>query len=302
MRLLKITVPAGMGGKVRSTAFSAGLDSVSMHSSTKFAPDGSETKTDVVDLELSTPLAKVFLDKLLGEEYFEPEQCSVEVRDARSLITRSGLASITVPLLQPASDICEELWQFSHITYGLVGRVLISAGLLSYGIIESRLLIIVSGLLFLPVLPMIMAISFGVLGRQHALALQGFKVLLLTLVLVFVGGLVVGCLTHGPVQFSDLGSPLPNFVITVAIGIAATLAAIDDTGRRELIGLAAASQVGIVPAWIAVSLVHGTPAGTSSADMLMKIAFLAGNIIAMIVTIGFVHNLVGTVGSIRRIR
>jgi hypothetical protein len=302
MRLLKITVPAGMGGQVKATAFSEGLDAVSIHQVTKFTPEGSKSEMDVVDIDLSTPHAKRFLDALFNEDYFESGKVSIEVREARSLIKDSDLAAITVPLVQPAADICEELWQFSHITYGLVGRVLISAGLLAYGIIESRTLIIISGLLFLPVLPMIMAISFGVLGKQPALALQGLKVLLTTLGLIFVGGLAIAAVTNGPVQFNDLGSPLANLVITIAVGVAATLATIDDTGRRELIGLAAASQIGIVPAWIAASLVHGTPAGSGSADMLMKIVFLAGNIIALTVTIAIVQYVVGAVGSIRRIR
>src|SRR4051812_44842079 len=130
MRLLKITVPGGMGGEVKSTAFSVGVDAVGLHQVTKFAPDGSQSEMDVVDIDLSTPHAKTFLDALFNEEYFEPGKVSIEVREARSLIKDNDLRAITVPLVQPAADICEELWQFSHITYGLVGRIVISAGLL----------------------------------------------------------------------------------------------------------------------------------------------------------------------------
>jgi hypothetical protein len=45
---------------------------------------------------------------------------------------------------EPSVDLMEELWQFSHITYGLIGRVLISAGLLAYGLIEQKLLLMIA--------------------------------------------------------------------------------------------------------------------------------------------------------------
>ena len=272
MRLLKVTVPAGEGVRVKAIAFSSGINAVSIHQTTKYSADNEEMEMDVVDLDVSTPRAKAFLDRLLAESYPGDGNVSFEIRDARSLVTGDEVAELTVPLVQPATDIYEELWQFSHITYGSVGRVLISAGLLAYGIIESRTLIIVSGLLFLPVLPMIMAISFGCVSRQRSLALQGLKALLITLALVFAGSVIVASVVNGPVQFSDLGTPLSGFLISLAVGTAATLASIDDTGRRELIGLAAASQVGIVPAWIGVSLVLGIPAGTSNYDLLAKVA------------------------------
>ena len=41
------------------------------------------------------------------------------------------------------------------------------------------------------------------------------------------------------------------------VGVAATLGTADDVGHRQLIGLAAGSQIALIPAWLGISIVHG---------------------------------------------
>jgi hypothetical protein len=53
---------------------------------------------------------------------------------------------------------------------------------------------------------------------------------------------------------------LASFALSAVIGIAAGLSNADDTGRRYLIGVAAAVQLAIFPAWLGVAVVVGLPA------------------------------------------
>lgn len=50
-----------------------------------------------------------------------------------------------------------------------------------------------------------------------------------------------------------------NFVISLIFGIAAGVTTADDTGRRYMIGVAAAVQYAIFPAWFGLSLALGFP-------------------------------------------
>ncbi len=48
---------------------------------------------------------------------------SVEcARELRTLLTRDSIAEITRPMVEPAPDVFEDLWQMSHVTAGYVGR------------------------------------------------------------------------------------------------------------------------------------------------------------------------------------
>jgi len=70
----------------------------------------------------------------------------------------------------------------------------------------------------------------------------------------------VALLTHPPMQYTESNSIAAGFLISLAVGVAAALATVDDVGRREMIGLAASSQVAIIPVWFGVCLVFGFPA------------------------------------------
>jgi hypothetical protein len=166
-------------------------------------------------------------------------------------------------MVEPATDLFQELWQFSQISYGFVGRILIGAMLLSYGLNEYQLLFMIAGLLFIPLLPLMLSLGFGIWTRQWRLAIQGALALIIALLLLTAGGALVALLTNPPVRFSEFSSLATSTLISLAVGVAAALATADDVGRREMIGLAATAQVAIVPAWIGLGLIHGFPLSAS---------------------------------------
>jgi hypothetical protein len=63
----------------------------------------------------------------------------------------------------------------------------------------------------------------------------------------------------GPIHFAAFKNPLPSFAISAVIGITAGLSNADDTGRRYLIGVAAAVQLAIFPVWLGAATVVGLP-------------------------------------------
>ena len=68
--------------------------------------------------------------------------------------------------------------------------------------------------------------------------------------------------------FTHFSSPLPSFAISAVIGAAAGPIIADDTGRRYLIGVAAAVQYGIFPVWFGYCLAHGFPQANITAERI----------------------------------
>jgi hypothetical protein len=118
---------------------------------------------------------------------------------------------------------------------------------------------IVVAALFLPFLAEVLAVSFGLWSRDRRLILRGAGALLTSTALAFLGGLIVASFAGGPIRFAGFKSPLPSFAISAVIGIAAGLSNADDTGRRYLIGVAAAVQLAVFPAWLGAAAVIGLP-------------------------------------------
>jgi hypothetical protein len=290
MRLVKVQAPQGTGDNIAQLAFQVGIAQVTARQEQVRRPgQRSETK-DVVDVEVATPLAKAFIEAVMAAPFFDPQTCAITVRQPRSITSHEQLDKLTWPLAAPAPDLLEELWQFSHLTPGLAARVLLAALLLAYGLIENKLLIIIAGLLFLPALPTLMAIGFGLWTREWRLAMRGAVALAVSLALTALGGALVALLTGPPMRFSEF-SPLPvSFLISLAVGVAAGLASADDVGRRELIGLAAASQISILPIWFGASLVFGFPAGDGASPLQRALTLLvniATIVIAALATYAF---------------
>jgi hypothetical protein len=290
-----------MGKQIMQTAFSVGIERVATHEvTTHFRGERSETH-QVINIETSTPKAKQFVDKLLAAEYFDPGQITFSTKQPRSIMSNDDVSGLTVPLVEPSTDLCQELWQFSHITYGLIGRIFIAACLLALGLIEGKVLLVVGGLLFIPILPMAMATSYGIAGRQWKLAIQGVYAIAASAVTLLIGGALVAMLTNPPVRFDDIGSPGMGIVISFGVGVAASLAALDDAGRRELIGLAAASQLALIPVWFGIAAIFSRSTDTDSGQVATRLFSFAANLAVLIVTILAVQFATGVVGKIRRI-
>ncbi len=238
MRQITITGPEGTAKKIAEIAFSAGILQVAVSSKRVLEANGSAYLKDCIEVEVGTPLAKTFLDRLTSQAFFTRAEYSIAVRQPRALSSRERLSDLTVPLVEPTIDIFEELWQFSQVTYGFVGRILIGGLLLAYGLVEFKFLFMIAGLLFIPLLPLMLSIGFGLWTRQWRLVLQGTISLVAALLLLIAAGAVVGLMTSPPVRYAEFNSGMTGLLVSCAVGIAAGLATADDVGRREMISLA----------------------------------------------------------------
>lgn len=273
MRLVRVKAPEGGGEEVARVAFAAGIAQVTTHRQEVRRANGERETKDVIDVETATPKAKVYLDALMAAPFFDAEKYSIAVRQPRSVVGREKPPEITRPLIEPTIDIFEELWQFSLVTFGFIGRVLIAAMLLAYGMIQQQLLIMLGGLLFLPLLPLLLAIGFGTWTRQWRLAAQGLFAFLVAVALLISGGVIVALLTNPPLQYNQHNPLIVSFLISLGVGIAAGLATADDVGRREMIGLAATAQMAILPVWFGISFVFGFPVLDSSPPAQRALTF-----------------------------
>jgi hypothetical protein len=282
MRQITISGPRGSARLIAQVAFDIGISEVSVAEKRVLTSDGSEETKDSVEIDTGTPLAKAFIDKFTGAPFFAREKFSIAVRQPRSLISREKLRRLIRPMVEPSSDLFEELWQFSQITYGFVGRILIGALLLAYGLVQYKLLFMIGGLLFIPLLPLMLSIGFGLWTRQWRLAAQGVCSLAFAIALLIVGGVIVGLVSHPPVQYSEFDPLINAAVISMIVGVAAGLATADDVGRREMIGLAATAQIAIVPTWLGLCVVLGFPLA-DGAPPTRRLLGLGFNVLAIVI-------------------
>lgn len=127
MRLVTIKTPTGQGTSVVDVAFAAGIAQASIHQVHVHRPKQSPVIYDVIEVETATPVAKTFVEALLIAPFFDPASSTVAIRHPRSLITHEPPARETLPTVVPTADVFEELWQFSHVTVSLIGRVFLAA-------------------------------------------------------------------------------------------------------------------------------------------------------------------------------
>lgn len=283
MRLVKVSTPKGKGTDVAQTAFSVGIKQVSIQTAESHRAAGEPETKDVVDVETSTPKAKHFIDALLAADFYNSEEFSIAVRQPRSVVSSDALRELTKPLVVPAIDIFEELWQFSHITVGFVGRNFIAACLLAYGLINQQILLMIAGLLFLQLLPLLLAIGFGAWTQKWKLVGQSASAFIVAVILLILGGVSVAALSNPPLKYDEFNTMLVGFLISIAVGIAAGLANSDDVGRREFLGLAATAQIAIIPVWFGICFVFGFPTTTSQDEITTRALGFGLNVLTIIV-------------------
>ena len=276
MRLVKVTTPEGKGTEVARVAFGVGISEVSIHNSTKHEPGAQPEARDVVDLKVSTPQAKNFIDALLESRFFSRKSYTIDVREPRSVLTSTSTREITEPLAAPILDIDQELWQFTHVNYSFVLRVVIAALLLAYGMLHDNPLFMIGGLIFLPFMPLVLAAGFGSLTRQWQLAGHAAVAFVTATLLIVAAAATLALFVEPPMEFDKFPPLVAGVFFSFAIGIAASLGTADDVGHRQLIGVAAASQLALVPAWLGISLVHGF-----SDDLTEKLASFGVNVVAL---------------------
>lgn len=257
MRIVKVKAPQGHGKDIVQVAFEAGLKQVTIHQANCYAADNSEAVLDVVEIETSTPSASRFIHQLMTAPFYNAANYTFSLEHPVSLFTQESPKEITNPVKLPTTDVYEELWQFTSVTYSLVGRVFLSAVLLAYGMVEGLIPVLVAGLLFLPYHHHMLCFGLGIVLKELRFLLQGLLAMVVSTLLIFLAGISVGLFTEPQISYQEFGSPLEGFILSVVIGVAAALAAIDDAGRRELIGLAATAHISVHPAWIGLHLVFG---------------------------------------------
>ncbi|WP_266205860.1 DUF389 domain-containing protein [Pontibacter kalidii] len=269
MRLVTIKAPSGQGKEIAEIAFAAGIAHVSIRQARKYNSDHRETDLDVVEVETATPKAKRFLESLMDSAIYDPDTFTFTVRHPESLFGEEPPKEETFPIVRPTTDVYEELWQFTRVTKSLIGRVFLSAVLLAYGMVEDMLPLIIAGLLFLPYHHHMLGIGLGATLREWRFLRQGILALLVTTILIVAAGACVALFTKPPIGFEEFGTPLSGVVLAFVIGIAAALGAMDDAGRRELIGLAATAHISVFPAWFGLKLVFGFDMGDKWVEHLL---------------------------------
>ncbi len=257
MHEVRATVPADRSTAIARIALDTGIPAVSIYEVFVHGPD---RRKNVVSVETSTPKAKAFIDALLASPLFDTENCSISSRELRAIVSHQSLADLTPPMVEPAPDVMEDLWQMSYITPGYVGRAAGGAVLLADGVIHDSAVSIVVAALFLPFLSQVLAVGFGAWCCDWRLVRKAGVAVMTSAVLAFLAGLLVAILTGGPIGFQGFKGPLPSFAISAVIGVAAGLSTADDAGRRYLIGVAAAVQFAIFPVWFGAASVIGLPA------------------------------------------
>lgn len=283
MRLVKVNMPHGKSADVAQIAFSVGIEQVSVHQIEVLRESGNAELKEALDIETSTPKAKRFVDALLAADFYNRENFSVNTRQPRSIISKESFRELTKPLVEPITDIFEELWQFSHITIGFVGRNFIAACLLAYGLIHQQILLIIAGLLFLQLLPLLLAIGFGSWTQSWKLAGQSILAFITVVVILLLGGAAIAAVSSPPIKYDEFNTMLVGFLISLAVGIAAGLANSDDVGRREFLGLAATAQIAIIPVWFGICFVFGFPAMSNQDEIMARGLGFGLNVLTIII-------------------
>jgi hypothetical protein len=256
MHEIRASVPAEYVPEAVRLAHEAGITRVTVAEVFVHGPDAGRK---LVSVETSTPEARVFVAAVLDSPILSHVDYTLTSREIRAIVDDTPLSRLTRPMSEPFTDIVQDLWQLGHITPSYIARATAGAILLATGIIEDNPVAIVVAALFLPFLAQVLAVSFGLWARDRQLIVHGLRALFVSAALAFVAGAMVGWIEGGPILFAGFKNPLSSLAISVAIGITAGLSTADDTGRRYLIGVAAAVQLAIFPVWLGAAVVIRIP-------------------------------------------
>ena len=258
MRLVTIRAPRGQGQQIAAIAFKANISQVSTHEAKALHANNTSSMQDVIQLETATPKAKKFIEELMEAPFYDPQAFSFTIRHPESVYASEPPEKETHPIVRPTTDVYEELWQFTKITSSLLGRVFLASLLLAFGMREGYMPLIIAGLLFLPYHHHMLGIALGASIKEWRFFRQGLYAFLVSTLCIVAAGVVIGLLMEPHIKFTEFSTPpLTSFLLSLTIGIAAGLGAIDDAGRRELIGLAATAHISVYPVWFGMKFIFG---------------------------------------------
>ena len=274
MHEIRATMPPEYVAEAARLAHDVGIERVSIADVYIHGPD---LRRQVVSIEASTPKARLFVEALLTSPALGATDYSLTSRELRAIVDTGDLAELTLPMSEPFPDAIQDLWQLSHVTTSYLARAFSGGILMATGIIDDNPVAIVVAALFLPFLSEVLAVSLGLWSRDRRLIFRGLAATAVSTILAFAGGAVVAAFTSGPIRFQGFKPPLSSFALSAVIGITAGLSHADDTGRRYLIGVAAAVQLAIFPTWLGAALlgaalIVGLPAAHILSDRLLSFA------------------------------
>ena len=106
----------------------------------------------------------------------------------------------------------------------------------------------------------VLGLAFGAWAADWKLAAQSGAALVVSVAISILAGMALAAALGGPLQFDGFKGPLLfSALMSLVIGAAAGCSPAGGTGRRYLIGVAAAAQSGVFAVWIGFALVLGFP-------------------------------------------
>src|SRR5205085_12657982 len=140
MHEVRISVPDGKSERVVGLALHVGITEAAVYEVYVHGPD---VRKQIISVETSTPRAKEFVDAIFSADWFDPKQYSITTRELRSIFSSERVFEITRPMIEPALDVLEDLWQLNHLTPSYVARAAGAALLLAYGMFQNSAIAIV---------------------------------------------------------------------------------------------------------------------------------------------------------------
>jgi uncharacterized membrane protein YqaE (UPF0057 family) len=290
MHEVRVTTPPEDTGSISALAFGAGIKGVTVIPVRQLRPEGEEP-CDMLSIECGTPQATRFLNALFAAPWFRLDRHAVSTRELRAIAASYGVSEVTQPMPEPALDVLQDLWQLTHTTRSYYGRAAAGALLLADGMFHNNPVSIVVAALFLPFLSQLLAVGLGGWGRSWRLLRQGLWAVLVSVVLCLLAGALMAALQGGPMEYGGFRAPLPSLLFAGLIGITAGLCSADDTGRRYLIGVAAAVQCGVYPVWLGAGLVRGF--AEPAAVVASRVGVFAANLLVIALCALLTYALVG---------
>lgn len=259
MRLITITAPKGNFKEIADLAIETGIKEVGLSETKIFKSSQNSLDCDKITIQTNTDKGRSFIDSLMASSFYDPVTFNITSRHPESIFAAEKPKEETLPLIRPSTDVYEELWEFCQITKSLIARVFLSALLVAYGMREDYMPLIIAGLLFLPYHHHLLGMAMGGAIKEKHLLKQAVLAFLSSTFLIILAGICIGFLTEPGVGFTNWkeSSFFFSFLISAVIGSAAGFGVIDDSGRRELIGLAATAHLSIYPLWFGLKIIYG---------------------------------------------
>src|SRR5262247_2288954 len=256
MHEVRVTVSRGSGSAIAKAALEAGIQRITV---CPVQVIDSHADAEIVSVETSTPRAKAFLHRVLSSGEVDLGNTSITTREVRAILDGDPVSEQTYPAVEPTVEVFQDLWQLNHLTPSFIARALAAAILLGYGMLRADPVSIVVAALFLPFMSQVLGLAFGAWAGDWKLAAQSAAALAVSLIISALAGITLAVILGGPLQFDGFKNPVLSLVLSLVIGAAAGCSTADDTGRRYLIGVAAAAQSGVFAVWIGFALVLGFP-------------------------------------------